>query len=341
MLARSRELELTSGAKLHTPLLIPSLSSRGFDVMPDGLSEVAHDFETAIDFLAQAILISAYDIHHRHLPEPEGLAGHLHWDSVWSLPQLVVIDSGGYELGAGWDGSELRRGEREPLPFTENDYRGVLERLPGGRDIAIVTWDHASRFTSRGYEEQGTAAERLASTRPDLMVDFLLKPQNDRRFHQPCEVYSCLGTLRSAHMIGVTEPDLGDTILDRARTLAQLRSLLDQAEISAPIHVFGVLDPVLVTLYFLAGAEVFDGLAWLRYGVYNGLSVHREAAALLNGFYDTPVVARRAIRQLAYLAHLDKLKHNLRAYVNQGKDIEILGQHQGLIEPARRIGLLD
>jgi hypothetical protein len=34
---------------------------------------------------------------------------------------------------------------------------------------------------------------------------------------------------------------------------------LDEAGVKSPIHVFGALDPLTVCLYFVAGAEVFDG----------------------------------------------------------------------------------
>jgi hypothetical protein len=58
-------------------------------------------------------------------------------------------------------------------------------------------------------------------------------------------------------------------------TLAKLRMALDQLGIGAPIQVFGALDPISSPLYFLAGAEIFDGLTWLRFAYCGGFCVYQ------------------------------------------------------------------
>jgi queuine/archaeosine tRNA-ribosyltransferase len=42
----------------------------------------------------------------------------------------------------------------------------------------------------------------------------------------------------------------------------------------APIHVFGCFDPQTIVHLFFAGADVFDGLAWMRYYFHNGHSFY-------------------------------------------------------------------
>ena len=39
---------------------------------------------------------------------------------------------------------------------------------------------------------------------------------------------------------------------------------LDDAGVGIPIHVFGSLDPLISPIYWLAGAEIFDGLTWIN-----------------------------------------------------------------------------
>jgi len=63
-------------------------------------------------------------------------------------------------------------------------------------------------------------------------------------------------------------------MLDRMETIARLRRGLDAAGVSAPIQVFGALDPLSSALYCLAGAEIFDGLTWLRFAYKDGQCVY-------------------------------------------------------------------
>ena len=59
-------------------------------------------------------------------------------------------------------------------------------------------------------------------------------------------------------------------MLDRMARTALLRRAMDEAGVTAPLHIFGALDPLSVCLYFLSGAEMFDGLTWIRYGYEDG-----------------------------------------------------------------------
>lgn len=341
MLARSRQLRLRSGAQLRTPLLVPSFSSRGFPLRPDGLSEAATHLEVTQHHLTETLLVSAYDLHHLLLPQVAELTSPDHWDSLWATPQLLVVDSGGYELGGQWDGSELWHDERKPLPFDQTDFARLVDRLPSDRDLLVVTWDHLDAGEQRpGYDSQALQAQRFAETRPHLLVDVLLKPPAGRPTVQANDIKPHARLLRFADVIGVTEKELGDTIVDRASALALLRTTLDAEGVSAPIHIFGVLDPLFVALYFLAGAELFDGLTWLRYGIRDGMSVYRQSAALLDREFGTPSPVRRARRQLRYLAALRESKRVLRKFAESGGDFATLGRQATVLQAAHEAMLL-
>ena len=43
-----------------------------------------------------------------------------------------------------------------------------------------------------------------------------------------------------------------------------LRDLLNDVSMDTPIHVFGAINPSEVLTYFFCGADIFDGLNWLR-----------------------------------------------------------------------------
>ncbi|MFF7134365.1 hypothetical protein ACFZBZ_18650 [Streptomyces sp. NPDC008196] len=314
MMARTQEIRLPSGAALQTPLLVPSFSSRGFDLLEGGLSEASVYLQAVQEHLTESLLVSAYDLHHQMMPQVNNLLSDRHWDSIWATPALLVVDSGGYELGNVWDGTEVRRGERKPLEFQRQDFHALVDMLPRDRDFLVVTWDHVSEEIHQlSLSEQVRTASEFRDRYPEFMVDFLLKPEKGDRFIDPSKVQPIAATLAQFDVIGVTEKELGDSILDRAFNLLRIRRALDDAHTETPIHVFGALDPLFVRLYFMCGAEIFDGLTWLRYGIFKGVSMYREAAVFLSGEFARDESGRVARQQISYLRELKALKRELKS----------------------------
>jgi hypothetical protein len=60
------------------------------------------------------------------------------------------------------------------------------------------------------------------------------------------------------------------------QNIARLRMALTNAGLETPIHIFGSLDTISTPLYFLAGADIFDGLTWLRYAYHKGNTIYRQ-----------------------------------------------------------------
>lgn len=58
--------------------------------------------------------------------------------------------------------------------------------------------------------------------------------------------------------------------------IARLRLALTAVGLTTPIHVFGSLDSVTTLFYFVAGADIFDGLTWLRYAFKDGRTLYRQ-----------------------------------------------------------------
>ena len=74
-------------------------------------------------------------------------------------------------------------------------------------------------------------------------------------------------------IIGFTEKELGPSLLKRMTAIARVRRALKEVNLDLPIHVFGSLDTISTPLYFLAGADIFDGLTWLRYAFRDGVRI--------------------------------------------------------------------
>lgn len=79
------------------------------------------------------------------------------------------------------------------------------------------------------------------------------------------------------HALGVTEKELGGNFKERMINIARIRKALNGVGLeNMPIHIFGSLDTVSTPLYFVAGADIFDGLTWLRFAYYKGMTIYRQ-----------------------------------------------------------------
>lgn len=124
--------------------------------------------------------------------------------------------------------------------------------------------------------EQLRDAKHAVLAQPGHLHSFLLKPQakEEHTLESALRVLGGqVGELVAFQLLGVTEKELGNSSLERIVRIAKLQQALDDASLRIPIHVFGALDPLSVCLYFVAGAEVFDGLTWSRYAYRSGQSI--------------------------------------------------------------------
>jgi len=181
MLARSRNLGLTSRS-LPGPLLVPSVSSKGFPLV-NGVSEAGLSVVNVAQDLTETVLLSAYDLAHGLLSQSDELLGPGHRHTPYGTPELLVVDSGGYELNrTDFEAGEMRRDEHNPQPFNREDFERLADRLPADRDMLVVSYDEPvclrDPCSARGtYAEQRQQAQKSFQARRHFKSDFLLKPE--------------------------------------------------------------------------------------------------------------------------------------------------------------------
>lgn len=327
MFCLRRSVRLRNGIELETPVLVPAFSSCAVGPIPfdkdhsgkpklTTCSIVHSDWLTAS--VDKVLLISAYDICHNLLADSETLTSG-YAQSRYSGPKLLMIDNGCYEKSGGPAGSPFSaafrpsRSKGGSLPWKESRYRATVDSLDKDIRAAIVSWDHEAT-----YEEQVARAQSFLGTRERFAATILLKRPKGARFHR-LETLSgeTASNLRAFDIVGITEKELGDTIIERLTTLARLRKRLDDADVLAPIHVFGGLDPFFTPLYFAAGGEIFDGLGWLRYSYKDGMTVSRDAGVLLGGHYEKRWESAMNKVLLDNLDALDELSRELRVFAHK------------------------
>ena len=166
MLARKSTLRHSSGVTIETPLLVPSFSSKGFQFNKDGESEITIALEITSEVLYESMLVSAYDIFHEHIPKPENLKG---------LPEIVFLDSGGYETS---DEHELSSVFRHAVPikeWNESKLKVVFDSWPAHIPAVFVNFDHGS--VRKSLKSQIDSARKLLKKYPKHLHDLILKPE--------------------------------------------------------------------------------------------------------------------------------------------------------------------
>lgn len=268
-LARSSELIHPSGIKLQTPLLVPSFSSKGFRFNKDDESEVSKIFDFAREHLTQSLLISAYDAYYKYIPSDE-------------FPtDIVFIDSGGYETSNEHDLSEVFRYIGPIKEWNSELHSDYLSGWQSYISAVIISFDHGQIRNS--LEEQIGNAIELFNSHKDQLNDILIKPETKEQQYIPVKkIIDNIKLLNGFDIIGFTEKELGGSLLLRMQNITELRLALDEAKIESPIHIFGSLDPITSILYFLSGAEIFDGLTWLKYAYNSGMAIYKHNYGALN-----------------------------------------------------------
>jgi hypothetical protein len=256
--------------------------------LEDGSSEVKIPLEMHGPLIADAILVSAYDLCYGLIPGLDGL-GSIPRGGVLGNPEVLFIDSGGYEIRNG-PSSELNRYALSPHDWGDLEYRAVLNRVNPDGDVVMVNLE-----TRESAQRQIEIACELFDSYPRLLHDFLLKPSKDALFLSTNTLREIAPDLARFDFVGVTEKELGTSLADRLANIATLRLAMDEADLPIPIHVFGSLDPLLSVIYWFAGAEVFDGLTWITmaYDPDLYLTIYGEALPVREGDWTKHEMRRR------------------------------------------------
>ena len=188
-------------------------------------------------------------------------------------------------MGTGFDSTEVKSFSYQPRPgYGETEYHTVLNQMSkvmNSLHLIVTNFDYGNYGMQLSSQIQ--TAKELFYKYPRCLSDFIIKPWSKQsKFVEPSRMTpDDFANLRGFNIIGVTEKELGPNLLDRLMKVAALRKGLDDAGINAPVHIWGGLDPILTPLFFFAGAEVFDGVSWLRYAYSTGVAINRECYAVL------------------------------------------------------------
>lgn len=296
-LVRSQIFSHPKGGIIQTPLLLPSFSSRGvykFFNNDRGKSSLRSFYKLMNRNLRCEHLVSAYDIHKHYIDI----------DDV-PLSDYVVIDSGGFECL-----DFISRSKYWEKCFSATDYQLIMDSLPKQISANLVTFD--KQYLGVPVSKQLSYAIPFADNvhEQNQLVTLLLKPSTSS-IVSIGEIEKNVKELKCFDVIGVTERELGFTIEEKVTNIMKLRIILDENLINTPIHVFGCLEPMWIVLFYLAGAEIFDGLTWMSSCFRNEGVVRLQDTMLLDGLLNKSVSDEYMSLIDRNMESLDMLKSSL------------------------------
>ena len=313
----SRSLQLSIRGQpinVHTPLLIPSFSSKARD-------DIGTLFEALQPSITESLLLSAYDISYGHIAAPAG-----------PLAEILFLDSGGYEVSRDYDIMDPHYPAQSANSWNLEQYVSVLQEFSPTMPTMITSFDHPEIREDVPAQIEG--ALNLFKEFPGLGRELLFKPETNRQtLVQVPKLIAQVPRFSEFDAIGFTETELGNRPIDRMVNIAKLRNAMDSEGIEKPLHVFGALDPVSTPLYFLAGADIFDGLSWIRFSYWEDLAVyHRNRSPLDFGAIEDD---RRALIRCydANIHYLAELSNRMRRYLLD-RDEARFGRHASFFKDA-------
>lgn len=301
MLARERIVSHNGTEIFRTPLLVPSFSSKGFPEMKAIITLMR-------EFITGAVLVSAYDEYYGNLTSQK-----------LTFPNVIFLDSGGYEARVEHDLSESYGQDYKPNKWSASQHRGVIKNWSSNITTILVSYDSPAKHSS--VTDQLRSALRLKHDFPLFPHELLIKPERKRAPMEIGEILpKILKDLGNFAVLGFTEYELDDRIIGRMQKIAQVRKMLDDAGIDIPIHIFGSLDTFSTALYFLSGAEIFDGLTWLRFGFFNGQTIYKHnygAMKNVNGLLRKTEDLSHSMWKDNYY-YLEALREQMRNFIRDG-----------------------
>lgn len=227
------------GGTLPLPVFFPSVSSIKSNLPPIDYLK----FLVAVE--QTQFLISAYDF----FPMSADTSALL--DKARGAGAIVLMDSGNYER------------------YWMHDDSWLAERF--GETLSGGAFDLAFHFDNQ--DPPNTIKDITADVLQGLMRD--QQRANEKTvlpiIHAPANklarVAQEVAGGSAPLMVAVPERELGDGLLERARTVASIRAALDSTGTYIPLHLLGTGNPLSLLVFTYAGAESFDGLEWCQTAV--------------------------------------------------------------------------
>lgn len=241
-------LKSLHGGQVRLPCLFQSMSTYETRLMPKDALKVA--------LQTPHVLLSAYDS-----VSQEGLLPLM--QDYQDNGGFILLDSGGFEAG--------RRGDKEWAPDhlwhnweqTPHDWAFCYDN-PSLEEKILTEAAEIIEKTVKTVNEDQKHARNDASTILPLVHMPRTGPDGPYRHELAADVIFGVAEAMQPALIGIPERELGNGVIERAKTIQSIRKRLSELSYYQPIHILGTGAPWTIALFAAAGADTFDGLEWCR-----------------------------------------------------------------------------
>jgi hypothetical protein len=309
------EVRFIKTETIKTPLLVPAFSSRA-----DPYIQTILKFSRP--YIVDPILISAYDVYYKR--------------SLKNItcPNAIFLDSGGYECSKRFDISEVYYLKDKPKKWNIKLYGEVLINIwPHNIPTIAICYDYNKKGMS--INKQINSAKNFFKGKSYFLSDILLKPEDKKLgIIEVDSVINQIDSLRDFDVIGFTEKEIGDSVLDRMTNIAKLRIAMGKANMNKPIHIFGSLDPISAPLYFISGADIFDSLTWIRFSYFKGMTIYKNNYAVLKQYLEYKTDRLIFQYYVDNINSLESLQMQMKKYISTDGNFEVFELNNKPIERA-------
>ena len=231
--------------KLLTPTYFPALSSVEVSI---------EDIGTLINLIMSSsyprILISSYDIFKMKpslLKKTEGeICNYIRSHG------FVMLDSGIFESYWKENNSWKFKNYAKIVQKINSDFYFSFDALPLCYPSEQEYIRSVLRYFNRSVSlnEKGCCIPIIHGVNPQRLISLVQKFIND------CPDYG--------NVIAVPERDCGNTFVERANTILNIRRILDKKNRDNMIHILGCGNPISIATYSFCGADIFDSVDWNR-----------------------------------------------------------------------------
>lgn len=304
---------------IPTPLLVPSFSSAQFD-------DIGNLHRKLREYITDASLVGGYDLHYENIKR----------DEIW-VSDVVFIDSGTFEYRGQFSSKKLKDwtfeyvsqvpSENPKKPWSSSMYSAVIDALEPLSKVVLTNFDQKEPL-----EDQISYAKNLFSKYSDYGTCFLCRPTDKGSSTIDIKgLIENISLIKSFNILGITEKELGNSVLERCEHILMVRKALDTNGLMLPIHIFGCLDPLSILPYFLCGADIFDGLAWLKWIFHENVAIYINNSPLLTGNWSESNQNTNLIAYVKNCEELRKLRDAMRRFTLK-YDLGIFGLKKDILK---------
>lgn len=252
---RAQELMIREKT-LQLPAFVFSLSSHETQVTPKEGAPLLHSLEPG------AALVSAYDAWKYY---DRDRAFYYSMKQIRQSKDVLFLDSGNYEA---YRKNDHHSPKKNPTGWHKDHFRETALRLspdlvfsfdtinPKGEPDQIVT-----RVVKNFLADDRTLRGRDFPLCP---IIHLPREFTGTRARCAARIVSGVARVLDPLMLAIPERELGDGLLERTRTVRDIRRALNGLGKYYPLHLLGTGNPLSMLALAAAGADSFDGLEWCR-----------------------------------------------------------------------------